>query len=437
MNILLKKLNFRYIFTISDVLLLMLAAFLVPLHIFINDSDYLSEYLSIEYLLGFLIPIIAIRLMLQYLFLAILAARMGAGYFGFSDINVAIHTLNQNWVVFSEIQSSYLLLSVIFLFFFFVVLIVFSKKQIFICNYRNVWIISFVVMITLLYVEKNLVVAKNIVGTSFYDLRKLSFILEPIRVIEKSNNYFDIKNPIDKKHNNIYLLIIESLGWFEDELVRNHLKQILASSGKSVQSLSVAELTYGTLGGELRELCGIRLNHLTISSKMEIFKSCAPNIAKSNGYSTTAVHPGPRSIYNRKIIYPMIGFDNYISGESMSDVPRCAGGWPTAPCDSLVLKKYFANLNGDGRSKNFYYYLSINSHHPYTTKLANKQSCKKFKIMDDLGCNYFSHLEKIFFAISELAKKNEGYFYITGDHTPPGLTGNLTVKGILPIFILD
>jgi hypothetical protein len=426
----------KYRFTLADVFLFTIAIALVVTHAYANSSDYLIGFLSIEYLLCFLITNAIFRSVLQSVFLIILGLRITANFFGFADINVAMHALIENAGYFEGHQKTLLFLGAASIIFIFSTTIILSRKDFSTKSSKNVWMLTVVAIASLSYAEKNVVVATNLVGNSFQYVTGLSVRREPLRVIEKSVEHFDIKNAISN-HNEVYLFLIESLGWFGDDRIRGHFASILASSGKSISSYGVRELTSGTLGGELRELCGIRTNHLSVTSTLKDFESCAPHIARKHGFMTTAIHPGPRGIYNRKFIYPAIGFDAYISGESMKSIERCDGGWPLAPCDSSVIREHLLNRNSGKGEKNFYYYLSINSHHPYTNKSLDRRSCEIFEISDKKSCEYFLHIEQIFWAISELASEYDGYFYITGDHPPPGLTGGFTIKGTLPVYIIN
>lgn len=401
---------------------------------YLNSGSMSTPFIYIEALLALLAPWRSIRLfILLSVFLAASMAEV-AIYFGFSGIFVALHALIINFQHLGLFQIILISFGIFIISFIILASFVISAKPVNRILHNTVFFSVIPISIGLYQAERYAFTGLNLIGRIPYESFDVRGFDE-IRVIERTNRHFAL-NPNTTGAENIYVFVMESLGVFASNDINKYFVNLIENeSGRNVVYKVERQFSQGTLGGELREFCGFRTNHLNINRKIPEFESCIPNLLKSEGWRTTVIHPGPRGIYNRPIIYDAIGFEKYISAENFKNVESCGGGWAGAPCDSLIIAN---KLDGyiESDKKNLLYYLSINSHHPYTNNMQEIKVCKKFQISIGPECSYFSHLMSNFKSIGEFIRKNKGYYYITGDHSPPGLA-KLVKIDMIPVYEIN
>ena len=391
-----------------------------------------TPYFYVEALLALLIPWRKIRLLMLSVMLLLCLSSEASIYFGFSNLFVGIFSFAINLKYISFWQNFYLLLVVLavtsFLIFTYSCLKIVINKSL-----SNIIILMILPFVVVLYLtERKSYTGINLIGRiPFESLASENF--ESVKVVGKTNRYLSSNlGAIGNK--NYYIFILESFGVFSDQNINKYFIDLIKEGARLDPTYKIeSQYSSGTLGGELREMCGIKLSHLNVIDNIAEFEYCLPNILKLSGWRTTVVHPGPRGIYNRPNVYRDIGFENYYASEQFKDVDSCGGGWAGAPCDALIISYKLEKLIDPDR-KNLLYYLSINSHHPYNNDNQEIQVCRSLGIQIGRECEYFSHLRSTFIAIVDFIKRNDGYYYIVGDHAPPGIDSRFVSKGLIPIY---
>lgn len=216
--------------------------------------------------------------------------------------------------------------------------------------------------------------------------------------------------------NDKYLILIESFGrpysTNLESIIKNHF------TNKSNYKFEWKKIDVGgTVSGEFRELCDVKIAHSTIVESFWDKHKCLPNIYKNLGYITKATHAGPRDIFNRPFYYNEFGFDEYVAGKDLAHLTRCGGGWKGAACDIdvVIQLKNSKNIN----RPSFQYFLSINTHHPYKlTTNAKLAECDEFDI-DKNGCILLSNIQALLDQIAKFSTNNPGEYILVGDHAPP------------------
>jgi hypothetical protein len=84
-----------------------------------------------------------------------------------------------------------------------------------------------------------------------------------------------------------------------------------------------------TLPGEVRELCGARLD---FNNPKALGSGCLPRRFRSLGYTTTAFHGYEGIFYSRDVIYPALGFQKIFFKRNLKDAALCGGAFP-GRCD--------------------------------------------------------------------------------------------------------
>lgn len=152
------------------------------------------------------------------------------------------------------------------------------------------------------------------------------------------------------------------------------------------------------------------------------FENCLPNLLKSKGYYTVAMHGATGSMYDRKYWYPKAGFDNLIFREALPRLHSRCFSFPGF-CDRDLqsqIPHIFSKHN-----KTFFYWLSLNTHVNYDLRdLENDDfDCVKYKLNSKMSSCRNLKLQKQFFnslakLVQEPALKGT-YVMIVGDHAPP------------------
>lgn len=233
----------------------------------------------------------------------------------------------------------------------------------------------------------------------------------------------------DSEAEDIVLVLVESLGVFRDDQLDQMLRaRLMTPELQDRYRVSTRNVpAHGaTTSGELRELCGRRMDFrdaLNVS-----LKDCLPNHLRSAGYRTTALHGYTRLFFNRVSWYPDLGFDDILFMEDLAPMfpdRRCGG--IRGICDYDVATVVARKLQrGAPGQKQFIYWLTLSSHLPVDGEwtgpssfecglshltLQRPEICTLVRIWDDL----FADIRRI--ALTPGLPPTR--FIIVGDHAPP------------------
>ena len=289
----------------------------------------------------------------------------------------------------------------------------------------------------------------NIIGSPILGEIKKSQLLHGKHELweNQPNSYLAIKNLIDKhqKDNSTLLIItLESLGIpnnnSDEYLLESHIKEKLTNYDL-IEKFS-EKTKGGTLNGELRLLCGIKnagnISHFV--DKRNLFDECIPNYVKKLGLASVAVHGNSGAFYDRNKIYPALGFDDFVSFESIPIFEKntsCSKVF-NAICDSQVTSIAL----DEKRRKNkipakIAYVMTIDTHFPLQTISKEVENGNQ-----NLALNtYYSAVNKSISEISDSIRASNpspDYVIIHGDHPPPFLDVSLRSQfkqNEVPVFI--
>lgn len=144
---------------------------------------------------------------------------------------------------------------------------------------------------------------------------------------------------------------VESWGVMKDDTLN---RQITANL-KSVEGLYTVETqsrpsSVGTIVGEFRDLCGLTLLGMPSAEQASsVREHCLPNILAARGWKTYGLHGNSGLFYDRRRIYPAIGFENVWFREELDKAettPCRAVGFP-GWCDRVVFRRGLAGSNGN------------------------------------------------------------------------------------------
>lgn len=233
----------------------------------------------------------------------------------------------------------------------------------------------------------------------------------------------DMQNPPKK----ILFILNESWGTFipEHGAVNPSVDAPLINI-PNVQLIAQGEnpALHSTIMGELRELCDLKAKSSNfILGPFDKFKQCVPIHLQKEGYLVQAFHGSYSKMYDRKDWYPHMGLQNAHFFPQFSNIKQCHS-FPGA-CDYNIVHDVSA-ANKAAQDKSFIYWLTLDTHHPYSEKdiLGNYTYDCKQPIFDGRqeACRNLN-LQHQFFTV--LANEiNAGGFkdtdiVVVGDHSPP------------------
>jgi hypothetical protein len=171
-----------------------------------------------------------------------------------------------------------------------------------------------------------------------------------------------------------------------------------------------------TLPGELRELCGARLD---FKQPKAVSGNCLPKRFRALGYRTTSFHGYDGIFYSRDVVYPALGFQSSLFKKDIKTAAECGGAFP-GRCDDETAAQVLAQASQPGRQ--FAYMMSLSAHaivDPATLKrtyVVNNHL--PIKGSDDQVLNRAMILQVVREAAANPALRG-GLLYFAGDHNPP------------------
>lgn len=167
---------------------------------------------------------------------------------------------------------------------------------------------------------------------------------------------------------------LESLEFSEDPLKFIHG----AYPNKRTGYLLSPEFGGNTANVEFEALTGLSMNFLNGGSipyqqrlvKMNAFPSIV-SILKERGYDALAIHPFDKTFYQRNKVYPMLGFDQFISETEMKNNERITPNGYIS--DMAAMKEVLQELHAASKPT-FIHLVTMQNHFPFTKGLNGDNS---------------------------------------------------------------
>lgn len=199
--------------------------------------------------------------------------------------------------------------------------------------------------------------------------------------------------------------------------------------------ISVPGFAGSTASTEFEFLTGINIS-LIDSSMPVVYKTHVTEKAyslaqlfKDYGYTTRAIHPGEEWFYNRKAVYPRLGFDTSLFKDDLDYTDEDLIRYYVSDkfTADQIISDYGDYLeNGDGNGY-FNFNVTIQNHGPYSTEEPSVRRLKRPEGIDDAGynllCNYANGLydaDALLGKICSFAEEQEEATVVVffGDHLP-------------------
>ncbi|WP_369608456.1 sulfatase-like hydrolase/transferase [Snodgrassella alvi] len=233
----------------------------------------------------------------------------------------------------------------------------------------------------------------------------------------------DIQHPPKK----ILFILNESWGTFVPEhgAINLSVKAPLLNL-PNVQLIAQGEnpALHSTIMGELRELCDLKAKSSNFKlGPFDKFKKCVPVRLQKQGYTVQAFHGSYAKMYDRKDWYPHMDLQDAHFFPQFSNIKQCHS-FPGA-CDYNIVHDVSA-ANKSAQGKSFIYWLTLNTHHPYSELDmlgANTYDCHQplFNGRQEACRNL--NLQHQFFQVLADEIKAGGFkdtdIVVVGDHSPP------------------
>jgi phosphoglycerol transferase MdoB-like AlkP superfamily enzyme len=163
---------------------------------------------------------------------------------------------------------------------------------------------------------------------------------------------------------NVLLVVVESMGALTDSAGHHYVfEPITTDSVKAVYDVSTGTVPFrgGTTSGELRELCGIFADYITLRAR--VFPNCLPHMLRERNFETFAVHGYKPSYYNRERWYPKL-FDHVYFEDDLDEAAgsRRCGTQFRGICDRDAIQTVMRLLKGG--SQRMVYWMTLDAHTP-------------------------------------------------------------------------
>ena len=228
---------------------------------------------------------------------------------------------------------------------------------------------------------------------------------------------------------NLLLVIVEGMGAYADPVEKEILARRLRQAAEGRFQLSTGTSNYygSTTGAESRELCGQWGTYVDYVAMQDA--ECLPDELSRAGYRTVSYHAGGSYLFSRRDWYPKIGiremhFRKEILERMDTGEPANCGSVFLGACDSNVGDLVHADLLRSGDRHGLYYWLTLDSHLPYTPDPRKPLKCRtaEAEIATGIACELTEIWSAVFDKIAAIASDPEMPpldILVVGDHNTP------------------
>lgn len=185
----------------------------------------------------------------------------------------------------------------------------------------------------------------------------------------------------------------------------------------------------GTLTGELRELCNLKTAGTpNAEERARIAPDCLPRLLREEGYRTLGIHGNSGFFYNRREVYPAIGFektlfyDDFLKADPKTR--RCKTRAFDGICDEATFGAALGFLGGEGRR--FAHVMTLDTHFPLDAMVPADRKCDLVSgLTDEDLCIYAHRMRDVLTTLGrQLATvpNPPDLVFVYGDHPPPYMT---------------
>lgn len=229
---------------------------------------------------------------------------------------------------------------------------------------------------------------------------------------------------VDAPPTQILSVAVESFGLANDPVQRASLVQPLTQILGSRYTLTQGTHPFegSTQPGEIRELCALQANGIpNTPSLLSRLDGCIPAELRRHGYDTQALHGNGPLMYDRRVIYPAIGFarswfDTDLR-RGLANAGPCPGTAFGGVCDADLFARALSLFDDHRR---FVHVMTLDAHLPLEGSAPPR--CPTAFAADEGLCRYAQVTRASFAALARqiaAARHPPDLIIIYGDHAPP------------------
>jgi hypothetical protein len=236
---------------------------------------------------------------------------------------------------------------------------------------------------------------------------------------------------------------VESLGAPIDPVERQRLLEpLIAGLGARYRLVVNRDHPFhgGTLSGEFRELCGVVTRGIPHDDvQVDPGLDCLPRRTRKAAGNTIALHGNSASFYQRRSVYPAMGFEHSLFSDDpvFRNAERCGELVFGGICDRAVYAEALSRFRKD--KAGFGHVMTLDTHFP----LLQPASCRASVPTGDVPCSYHTAiratLQQLASAVG-VSHVRPDRIVVYGDHAPPFL--NSSARGAfradhVPFLVFD
>lgn len=217
------------------------------------------------------------------------------------------------------------------------------------------------------------------------------------------------------------VFLIESMGWFEDQEMRELLNDALATPALRQRwnlEISHEPFSGSTTFGELRTLCGLRGHYGRLTAEQGA--GCLPSTMAADGYTTLGIHGFSERMFERGNWWSTVGLARRMFAKDFGPAASICEGAFTGVCDIEVIHRALDEVQGERR---FVYALTLDSHLPLNDQprpARLSKLCKKRQVAEGSCALLADHIRLLSIIAQGLAaRQGQPMVVIAGDHSPP------------------
>ncbi len=231
-------------------------------------------------------------------------------------------------------------------------------------------------------------------------------------------------------------ILLESLGKFNEgpgqNLFRDSINQWLAPTNYEL-IYDTVPFKGSTVDGELRELFDLRGDYNLIIESGKEFNSIFKEKEKE-GFSTYSVSSSSGKVFSDRDLYKIAGCDSSFFKEDLINLPNFNSATDLGRESSFIgVRDEFTfdfmmkKMDASKARKQFWYFLTINTHLPFTLNANDKASeaYKTFKskfapaYTNNVSEQTFKFIQELKYFITVAMQHNVSSITMVGDHSPP------------------
>lgn len=226
------------------------------------------------------------------------------------------------------------------------------------------------------------------------------------------------------------LILVEGWGLLNHQKLQQEVLQPLLTLAKNshyVIKEGVSRYRFLTQAGEFRELTGYIFHYYQVQDDW-VKQNSLLKQKQQQGYRIIGLHGNTSKFYRRYMIWPVLGVQDmfFLEDFNSMSMPLCGDAYFRGTCDTAINTWMFNNMQKQPRRKEFYYWVTLNTHLPIVEIHDESFRCfaekwQAEKIPANVLQIAFQHRLLFAHLAARLSQPQAPrvHMLLTGDHAPP------------------